>query len=415
MEIPLKPGAVGTTATAGVVTAMATPDPAAGAGRPVVSAVMPCLNEELTLGICVDKALRAFREMGIAGEVVVADNGSTDNSVDVAGAHGARVVHQPVKGYGAALQAGIDAAAGEFIIMGDADDSYDSTAIAPFVAEWRKGSDMVMGNRFRGGIERGAMPALHRYLGNPVLSFISRLAFRVPLGDFHCGMRGFSKAAYDRMRPRTSGMEFATEMIAGAARSGLKITEIPVTLYPDKRDRPPHLRSFRDGWRHLRFIVTYAPHYFYLIPGATMLAIGVALQMLLATGPLQVGGFYMGIHYLALGGLLMLIGFNVLSMGVIAKLIVAARYPLALGGKMMALLRVFNLERALVIGSTLFIAGLAVAASIFGIWLQRAGGSMEDTVHPAFVAGHLMVMGVNVMFFAFILHLAISERDSDAA
>jgi glycosyltransferase involved in cell wall biosynthesis len=405
MGVSLKPAAV-------TVMPTSAPDPAAAA-RPLVSAVMPCLNEERTLGVCVDKALRAFRAMGVAGEVVVADNGSTDASVEVARAHGARVVQQPVKGYGAALQAGIDAAAGEFIIMGDADDSYDWTAIAPFVEAWRKGADLVMGNRFHGGIEPDAMPALHRYLGNPVLSFISRLAFRVPLGDFHCGMRGFSKAAYEKMRPRTPGMEFATEMIAGAARSGLRITEIPVTLYPDKRDRAPHLRSFRDGWRHLRFIVTYAPHYLYLIPGATMLTIGVVLQMLLATGPLQVGNLYMGIHYLALGGLLMLIGFNVLSMGVIAKLIVADRYPLALGGKMMALLRVFNLERALVLGGTLFIAGLVVAAIIFWIWLQRAGGSMEETVHPAFVAGHLMVMGVNVMFFAFILHLAISERDSE--
>jgi hypothetical protein len=297
--------------------------------------------------------------------------------------------------------------------MGDADDSYDWTAIAPFVEAWRNGFDMVMGNRFRGGIEPDAMPALHRYLGNPVLSFISRLAFRVPLGDFHCGMRGFSKAAYEKMRPRTLGMEYATEMIASAVRSGLKITEIPVTLFPDKRDRPPHLRSFRDGWRHLRFIVTYAPHYLYLIPGATMLVVGVVLQMLLAMGPLQVGKLYMGIHFLALGGLLMLIGFNVLSMGVIAKLIVADRYPLAMGGKMMALLRVFNLERALFLGGALFLAGLIVASIVFWIWIKRAGGSMEDTVHPVFVAGHLMVLGFNVMFFAFILHLAVSERQPE--
>ena len=371
---------------------------------------MPCLNEERTVGTCVDKALRAFREMNVVGEVIVADNGSTDGSVEVALAHGARVVHQPVKGYGAALQAGIDAAMGEFIIMGDADDSYDWTAIAPFVDEWRKGSDMVMGNRFRGGIEPNAMPALHRYLGNPVLSFISRLAFRVPLGDFHCGMRGFSKAAYDKMRPRTSGMEYATEMIASAARSGLKITEIPVTLYPDKRDRPPHLRSFRDGWRHLRFIVTYAPDYLYLIPGATMLTLGVALQLLLAAGPLQVGRLFMGIHFLALGGLLTLIGFNVLSMGVIAKLIVADRYPLALGERMMALLRAFNLERSLILGGVLLLTGLVVAGIILWTWVKRAGGSMEDTVHPAFVAGHLIILGFNVMFFSFIFHLAISER-----
>ncbi|MEO8136462.1 MAG: glycosyltransferase family 2 protein [Betaproteobacteria bacterium] len=381
---------------------------------PMVSAVMPCLNEERTLGICIDKALGAFAAMGLQGEVVVVDNGSSDNSVEVARRHGARVVNQPIRGYGSALQTGIDSAIGEYIIIGDADDSYDWSAIEPFVNELLKGYDLVMGNRFRGGIRQGAMPALHRYLGNPVLSFVSRLAFRVSLGDFHCGMRGFSKSAYEKIRPRTAGMEFATEMIAGAARSGLRITEIPVTLYPDKRNRPPHLRSFRDGWRHLRFIVTYAPHYLYMIPGASMLAIGTFLQLLLFNGPLQLGKLYMGIHFLALGGLLILIGFNVLSMGVLAKLIVAHRYPLAMGGKMITLLRLFNLERALIVGAFLFAGGLSFAAMIFWVWLKRAGGSMEDTVHPVFVAGHLMVMGVNVMFFAFVLHLAISERDVEA-
>ena len=395
----------------GFIGAMPPSTAASVSTRPVVSAVMPCLNEERTLGICVDKALRAFRAMGVAGEVVVADNGSTDGSAKVARDHGARVVHQPVKGYGAALQAGIDAATGEYIIMGDADDSYDWSAIAPFVSELRNGYDLVMGNRFRGGIQPDAMPALHRYLGNPVLSFISRLAFHVQLGDFHCGMRGFSKTAYEKMRPRTAGMEYATEMIANAARVGLKITEIPVTLYPDKRNRPPHLRSFRDGWRHLRFIAAHAPHYLYLIPGATMFIVGVTLQLILASGPLQSGRFYMGIHYLTLGGFLTLIGFNVLSMGVMAKLIVANRYPLAIGGKMLALIRLFNLERALAIGGTLFLAGLGIAATIFWIWVKRKGGPMEETVHATFIAGHLMVLGANVMFFAFILHLAISERE----
>jgi glycosyltransferase involved in cell wall biosynthesis len=386
-----------------------------GAARPLlVSAVMPCLNEERTLGICIDKALSAFRSMGIDGEVVVVDNGSTDSSVEVAKAHGARVVHQAVRGYGSALQAGFDAAAGDYIVMGDADDSYDWSAIAPFVAELRKGNDLVMGNRFQGGIEPNAMPPLHRYLGNPVLSFISRLAFRVPIGDFHCGMRGFSKAAWEKMRPRTPGMEFATEMIASAAQSGLRISEIPIKLYPDKRDRAPHLRSFRDGWRHLRFIVTYAPHYLYLLPGLTMLGVGVALQLALASGPLHIGEHYLGIHYLALGGLLTLIGFNVLSMGAIAKLIVANRYPLALGTKMEALLRYFKLERALLVGVALILLGLSVAATLVAIWIKRGGGSMDDTVHPAFVAGQTIALGFDVVFFSFIMHLAISERNADS-
>lgn len=379
--------------------------------RPLVSAVLPCLNEEKTVAICIDKALIAFRAMGIDGEVVIADNGSTDGSVAIALAHGARVVHQPVKGYGAALQAGIDAAQGDFIVMGDADDSYDWSAIAPFVDAWRRGFDLVMGNRFKGGIEPHAMPPLHRYLGNPVLSFISRLAFRVPIGDFHCGMRGFTKEAYQRMRPRTAGMEFATEMIAGAAQSGIRITEIPITLYPDKRGRPPHLRSFRDGWRHLRFIVTYAPHHLYLIPGLALFIIGLWLQIFLAKGPMLVGGFYFGIHYLALGGLLTLVGFNVMSMGVLAKMIVAGRYPQALGAKMERLLRVFSLERALIGGGLLVVAGLVLAGVLVRTWVLRDYGSMEDTVHPVFVAGHLMVLGFNVMFFSFVLHLAVSEQE----
>lgn len=382
---------------------------------PAISAVIPCLNEELTIAVCVDKALRAFREMGVAGEVIVVDNGSTDSSVRIAESRGARVVHQPVKGYGSALQAGFDSAQGEYIVMGDADDSYDWSEIAPFVHELQKGFDLVMGNRFKGGIQPKAMPPLHRYLGNPVLSFVSRIAFRVPIGDFHCGMRAFTKSAWEKMRPRTPGMEFATEMIASAARSGLRISEIPVKLYPDKRNRPPHLRSFRDGWRHLRFIVTYAPHYLYLIPGGTMLATGLLLQILLATGPLQIGRIYLGIHYLALGGLLTLIGFNVLSLGALAKLIVANRYPLALGAKMETLLRIFKLERALLVGAALVLAGLVAAAMILGVWIQRAGGSMEDTIHPAFVVGQVMALGFNVMYFAFIMHLAISERMHSSA
>lgn len=410
---PLEKGRVSADGASSGVTPRAHDAPLTGR-RPVVSAVMPCLDEEKTVAICIDKAFSAFAAMGIDGEVVVADNGSTDASVAIARAHGARVVHQSQKGYGAALQAGIDAAHGDFIIIGDADDSYDWSAIAPFVDTLRNGYGLVMGNRFTGRIEPRAMPPLHRYLGNPVLSFVSRLAFRVPIGDFHCGMRGFTREAFERMRPRTSGMEFATEMIAGAAQSGIRIAEIPITLYPDKRGRPPHLRSFRDGWRHLRFIVTHAPHYLYLIPGLALLIVGIWLQILLARGPIQVGRLYFGIHYLALGGLLTLVGFNVLSMGVLAKLIVAVRYPRALGTKMERLLRIFSLERALVGGGMLVLAGVVVAVVLVRMWIARNYGSMEDTVHPVFVAGHLMGLGFNVMFFAFILHLAVSERDGTA-
>src|SRR3954471_13477847 len=252
--------------------------PDASAHPVAVSAVIPCLNEEQTLAICIQKAFQAFRELGVAGEVIVADNGSTDRSVEIATNLGARVVHERRKGYGAALLRGIHESRGEIILMADADDSYDWSAIAPFVRKIREGYDLVMGNRFQGGIEPGAMPPLHRYFGNPVLSLVARVAFRSAIGDFHCGMRAFTRAAFDRMQLRTTGMEFATEMVANAAHQNLRIGEIPVVLHPDKRTRPPHLRSFRDGWRHLRFILTYAPDHLYLIPGAMMLMAGLALQ-----------------------------------------------------------------------------------------------------------------------------------------
>src|SRR5581483_8958811 len=257
-----------------------TPGPA-HESRIAVSAIIPCLNEEQTLALCIEKAFRAFAELGVQGEVVVADNGSTDRSVEIARNLGARVIHERRKGYGAALLRGISEARGEVIVMADADDSYDWTGIAPFVRKIREGYDLVMGNRFKGGIMDGAMPGLHRYLGNPILSLIARIAFRTPIGDFHCGMRAFTRAAFERMQLKTTGMEFATEMVANASHQGLRIAEIPIVLYPDKRNRPPHLRSFRDGWRHLRFILTYAPDYLYLVPGALLLLPGLCLQALL--------------------------------------------------------------------------------------------------------------------------------------
>jgi glycosyltransferase involved in cell wall biosynthesis len=295
--------------------------------KPVVSAVMPCLNEEETLAVCITKAQRSFAKLGLVGQVVVADNGSTDRSVELAAALGAKVVHQPIKGYGAALTAGIEAADGEIIVIGDSDDSYDWENIGPFVRGIQQGSDLVMGNRFKGGIESGAMPFLHRYLGNPVLSLIARLASRAPVGDFHCGMRAFTKNAFRQMQLSTTGMEFASEMVINAARNRLRITEVPIRLYRDKRSRPPHLRSFRDGWRHLRFIMTYAPDYVFLLPGAAMLAVGLCLQLLLIGGPVRIVGFPLGIHFLALGSLLTLAGYNVLNLGVLGKIAVALKHP----------------------------------------------------------------------------------------
>lgn len=382
---------------------------------PHVTAVMPCLNEERTVGACIKKAQKAFARLGVIGEVVIADNGSTDNSVAIAQSLGARVIHQPVKGYGAALQAGIDAARGDIIIMGDCDDSYDWSAIGPFIKKIEGGYDFVVGNRFKGGIEPGAMPPLHRYLGNPVLSFISRVVFKVPAGDFHCGMRAFTKQAYERMRPCTPGMEFATELLAAAAGTGLRVVEIATKLYPDKRNRPPHLRSFRDGWRHLRFIVTYAPDYLFLAPGGIMLIFGLLLQSALAMGPVHIGDLYLGIHFLALAQGLSLMGFNVSAMGILAKVLISARYPVVLGPSLSKFLQHFCLESGLAIGCGLFLIGFAGAATILGIWLQRLGQSMTETVHPAFIAIYLMVLGANICFCSFLLHLTLQEKSTKTA
>ena len=377
----------------------------------LVSAVIPCLNEEQTLGLCIQKAYLGFAELGVGvrGEVVVADNGSTDRSVEIARHLGARVVHVRPKGYGAALLRGIAEAAGEIIVMADADDSYDWSAIAPFVRKVREGYDLVMGNRFKGGIMRGAMPRLHRYLGNPVLSLIARIAFRTNIGDFHCGMRAFTRSAFARMQLKTTGMEFATEMVANAAHQGLRITEIPIVLYPDKRNRAPHLRSFRDGWRHLRFILTYAPDYLYLAPGIALLAVGAGLEALLLRGPATIHGVYLGIHFLALGSLLTLVGFNIINLGVLAKTLMAQRYSGLKSRTVSLVRRRFSLEAGLLTGVALALLGAVIDAVIAARWIAEFGQPMEATVHLAFVATTAVVVGLNLIFSSFLLNMILVE------
>jgi len=373
---------------------------------------MPCLNEEKTLGSCIEKAQACFRRLGINGEVVVADNGSSDRSAEVARALGARVISEPCKGYGAALMAGFAAARGRIIVMADADDSYDWGSLGDFLAKVEQGYDLVVGNRFRGGIEPNAMPVLHRYLGNPALSLLARVMYRIPIGDFHCGMRAIAKASWEQMHARTPGMEFATEMVINAAHAGLRIAEIPTRLYPDKRDRPPHLRSFRDGWRHLRFMMTYAPDYLYLVPGSLLAVAGFLGMALLATGPAVLGGFRLGIHFLALASLLALLGVNVIGFGILAKILNARRCALREGSLTAWLLAHYTLEQGLVLGLALLIVGLGTNALILVEWLSRGRGAMEDTIHLAFVASTACVLGVNVIFGAFLLRM-IQEDATD--
>ena len=345
-----------------------------------VTALMPCLNEARTLATCIQKAQTCFTDLGIDGEVVVADNGSSDGSQAIARALGARVVDVPRRGYGAALCGGIAASRGRIIVMGDADDSYDWSAMGLFVDKVRGGMDLVMGNRFAGGIRPGAMSPLHRYVGNPVLSFIARTAFHAPVGDFHCGMRAFTRDAYERMHVRTQGMEFATEMVANAVLAGLRIGEVPVVLYPDGRDRPPHLRTFRDGWRHVLFIATYASDQILIGPGVITLTVGAILVALLATGPQTLGPIYLGIHWLAIGSMLSLCGVSLLVFGTLAKLVI----------------RRLGLQ-------------LAILTHILAV----GGGPAVSTIHPAIAAATLVVAGVLVCLGSFLVRLMVEETNRD--
>lgn len=377
-----------------------------------VSAVMPCLNEEQTLAICIEKARRAFDAIGVIGEIVVADNGSTDRSISIAESLGARIVHESRKGYGSALMAGISAARGRYIVMADADDSYDWSELGRFVSKLAEGYDLVMGNRFLGGIAPGAMPPLHRYLGNPVLSALARFMYKIPIGDFHCGMRGFRRDAFEKIRPRTSGMEFATEMIVSAARCGLRITEIPTPLHPDKRNRPPHLRSFRDGWRHLRFILSHSPDYLYLWPGSLALGVGITLMLLLLSGPISIGKYYFGIHFMIAGSLASLVGVNVLTMGAMAKMILSYSSQIDQGLVRRLLNGRYTLETVLIVGFCLCVIGFGIDAAILFRWLNT-DGPMEETIHLAILASTVFVMGLELLFTGFLLFLARTRLVDD--
>jgi hypothetical protein len=381
-----------------------------GDEAPLVSAIIPCLNEELTLGICIRKALGAFARRGIRGEVVVGDNGSTDRSVEIAEALGARVVHQPVKGYGAAITAAAGAARGKYLIMADADDSYDWSQLDDFIDALEDGADLVMGNRFAGGIEPGAMPPLHRYLGNPVLSAVARWLHRSPIRDFHCGMRGFTRDAFRRTGARSPGMEFASEMVINAHRANLDIREVPIKLYPDKRDRPPHLRSFRDGWRHLRLIIAHAPDTMYLIPGLSLLSVGVFGLAALSAGPVQIGDQYFGIHFVALASMATLIGLSAILLGMLAKVAIAIYHPVQNGRIVPWLQRGRPLEWLVGGGSIIAVGGFVADALLALRWIL-IGGSMEQSVHLAFAIATACVAGTFMALSGFVLKLLLDNLE----
>ena len=370
-----------------------------------VTVLMPCLNEAETLGTCVRKALASLESLGLKGEVLVADNGSTDGSQEIAMSLGARVVQVERKGYGNALMRGIARARGKFVIMGDSDDSYDFANLGPFVEKLRDGYDLVMGNRFLGGIQPGAMPPLHRYLGNPVLTAVGRLFFKSPCGDFHCGLRGFKREAMLGLDLRTTGMEFASEMVVKSTLHKLRITEVPTTLQPDGRSRPPHLRTWSDGWQHLRFLLLYSPRWLFLYPGFALMAVGLIAGVALLLGPVTVDGITFDAQTLLYSAAAVILGFQGIAFAVFTKVFAISEGLLPEDDKLSFGKIKPNLERGLILGALLVLAGLAI--SVFSVWTwKRAGfGSLEPAhtlriIVPAVTA---MIIGIQTVFSSFFL------------
>jgi glycosyltransferase involved in cell wall biosynthesis len=369
--------------------------------------LMPCLDEAATVGVCVAKARGFLERHGVAGEVLVADNGSGDGSREIAERAGARVVAVERRGYGAALAAGIAAARGRYVIMGDADDSYDFSRLEGFLEKLRAGYPLVMGNRFKGGIRPGAMPPLHRYLGNPVLSFIGRLLFRAPVRDFHCGLRGFDREAVRALDLRTPGMEFASELVVKASLAGWRMAEVPVVLHPDGRGRPPHLRSWRDGWRHLRFLLLFSPRWLFLYPGLALLASGITLTATLYFTPLRIAGAGLDIHSMLYASAGALLGMQLCLFALFARVSAQNAGLLPRRPMLQRLLEFCTLERGLLFGLLVAGAGLAWSGAAFWQWREAGFGALDPrlVMRDTIPAAALMVGGVEIMLASFLLSL----------
>jgi glycosyltransferase involved in cell wall biosynthesis len=377
-----------------------------------VSFVMPCLNEARTVGRCVAKAVRALETLGIPGEVIVADNGSTDGSQAIAREHGAKVVPVTQRGYGSALQGGFAAARGRFVIMGDADDSYDFSHIDGFIERLRAGDELVMGNRFRGGIRPGAMPPLHQFFGNPLLSALLKIFFHSPIGDCQCGLRGFRKEAIERIKLSAPGMEFASEMVVKSCLNRLRISEVPVVLHPDGRDRPPHMRSFRDGWRNLRLMLLLCPLWLYSIPAGLLLAFGLFLMVWLTPGTRHLGRVSLDVHSMLLGTLCVLLGYQTLWLGFLARVYGHFSGVLPSGPTIQRLLRAFTLERGLVTGVVVLLLGLGANLWLVHEWVGRDMGQLDIPYTMRFALWGLtaMVVGVQTVYSSFFLSMLRMTR-----
>ena len=380
-----------------------------------LTVVLPCLNEAETVATCVSKAVRSIEMNGIDGEVIVADNGSTDGSQELATSAGALVVPIEDKGYGNALMGGILAARGEYVIMGDADDSYDFMNLMPFVAELRKGTDLVMGNRFKGGIEPGAMPPLHRYLGNPVLSFIGQLFFRSEIGDFHCGLRGFRRDSLLALNLQATGMEFASEMVVKATLARQKIAEVPTSLAKDGRSRPPHLRTWRDGWRHLRFLLLFSPRWLFFYPGIVALLLGLIIGGATVTGPVTLGSVTFDVDTLVLAAGMVVIGFQAVLFWLFTAVYASSEGFLPEVPKLQKFLARVSLERVLLLGGIIGLAGAAGLIASLASWRANAFGQLnyEHALRltvPSVTALMLSCQGMLGCFFLSILDIKQTKR-----
>lgn len=391
---------------------VSTPQGAHLADEIELSIVMPCLNESATIGVCIRKAQQTIDRLGLRAEIVIGDNGSDDGSQSIAQDLGARVVPVTKRGYGAALQGAIEASRGTFVLMGDSDDSYDFTQLGPFVDKLRDGYDLVMGNRFRGGILPGAMPPLHRYLGNPVLTAIGRLFFKCPVADFHCGLRAFRRSSIQQLQLRTLGMEFASEMVVKATLFGMRVTEIPTTLAPDGRNRSPHLRTWRDGWRHLRFLLLYSPRWLFLYPGVVSFVLGVLATIWLLPHARTVGSIKFDVDTLLFSAMSVLIGFQSINFAAFTKVFAITRGLLPEDPRMNRVFRHITLETGLIIGGLLLAAGVTLWLVGFGYWREMHFGNLDPSkalriVIPGIVS---LTLGFQVILSSFFLSVLGMEK-----
>ena len=358
--------------------------------------LMPCLNEAETLATCIEKALSFLTNNQVHGEIVIADNGSTDGSRQIAESYGVRVIDVPTRGYGAALAAGIKAARGRYVIMGDADDSYDFSALMPFLEGLRAGSDIVMGDRFKGGIDPGAMPFSHRYLGNPVLSYLGRLFFHLKCKDFHCGLRGFSREAVNKLGLKTTGMEFASEMLVRAGLADLDITSVPTHLAKDGRSRPPHLKTWRDGWRHLRFLLLFSPRWLFIYPGLAMIVLGLAAAFALLPGPIYITpAIRLDVHTLTAACICILVGTQAITFGVLARRYASFRGFLP-ANEHNWLIRVLTLERVLLLGGGILFFGLMGVVWAFSVWRSANFGPIDYSYVMRLMIASMTLIGSGV-------------------